>query len=95
MQHELKTWPEGFQAIAQGRKTADVRFNDRGFKVGDILLLREYYPGTGKYSGENVEAEVTHIMDTEGFGLKPGYVMLSLRPIPSQIAPLDVEKLPK
>lgn len=50
--HSLKIWPEPFQAVLDGRKTAEFRreMNDAGdqiermFEVGDALLLREYDP---------------------------------------------------
>jgi hypothetical protein len=39
--HELKCWPEMFDAVAEGRKTFDVRKNDRGYQTGDRLVLRK------------------------------------------------------
>lgn len=50
--HDLKIWPEPFQAIVDGRKTAEFRRErgdargqvDRLFGVGDELLLREWDP---------------------------------------------------
>lgn len=41
MIHELKILPEYFNEIMYGRKKFEVRFNDRNFKVGDTLLLKE------------------------------------------------------
>lgn len=51
--HELKTWPDSFEAIVRGEKRHEVRKNDRGFAVGDELVLREFVPcktcsGTGR-----------------------------------------------
>ncbi len=43
-EHELKIRPEYFKAAKAGDKTCEVRKNDRGFKVGDTLRLREYQP---------------------------------------------------
>ena len=44
--HDLKCWPEFFEAILNGTKNFDLRINDRGFQVGDRLLLHEYDPAT-------------------------------------------------
>lgn len=42
MIHELKVWPEFFDALANQTKNFEVRKNDRGFRVRDELLLKEY-----------------------------------------------------
>ena len=39
--HRLKTDPGPFKAVLEGVKKCELRFNDRGFQVGDTLLLEE------------------------------------------------------
>src|SRR5262249_25106627 len=59
--HELKSWPEPFQAVWTGRKRAEFRRDDRGYGVGDRLELREWDPATGEYTGFRLTARVTHL----------------------------------
>ena len=42
--HELKTWPEAWAAVRDGRKRFELRRDDRGFAVGDVLLLKLWRP---------------------------------------------------
>lgn len=76
--HELKLAPGWFDAVADGRKTFEVRRDDRGFAVGDTLCMREY---DGTYSGRRCCAEVAYILKGEDFpdGIRPGYVVMGIR----------------
>lgn len=80
--HELKTWPEYFQALLDGAKTFELRKNDRGFQVGDILQLEEFRPGVGEYTGRQLRKRVTYVMEPslrpENDILRAGYVALGL-----------------
>lgn len=49
--HELKVWPEMWDTLESERKTFEVRANDRGFAVGDLLHLREWDPA--RYSASD------------------------------------------
>ena len=42
MIHHLKTKPEYFQAVINGKKPFEIRYNDRNFKTGDRVILEEY-----------------------------------------------------
>lgn len=42
MTHHLKTKPEYFQAVINGKKPFEIRLNDRDFKQGDRVILEEY-----------------------------------------------------
>lgn len=77
--HDLKTWPKEFNAIFNHEKTAEYRLNDRDFKQGDALLLREYDPGKAKYSGGTVIARVTNIVYGLAFGIPEDYVVMSIQ----------------
>ena len=77
--HELKTWPEYFQAIIDGIKPFEVRKNDRDYQVGDILLLREYDPIISEYTARDILVEVTYILDKKPFA-PDGYVIMAIDP---------------
>lgn len=80
--HGLKTWPAYFEAVRKGRKTFEVRLDDRGFRRGDFLHLQEYDPKTSRYSGRTLTALVRYIL-RKGFGLQPGYVVMAIRKEPN------------
>ena len=75
--HELKCWPEFFRAIETWDKMFEIRHNDRDFRVGDVLLLREWNPDIKEYSGESLTRVITYITDFPS-GLKDGYVCMGL-----------------
>lgn len=59
--HELKCEIAYFCAIYDGRKTFDVRFDDRGFAEGDELLLREWLNYPPAFAGRWLRARVPYI----------------------------------
>jgi hypothetical protein len=68
MTHELKCWPEFFQAILSGSKTFEARRDDRNFKVGDNLVLKEWTPADSIHSNEWeywLEKSSNHKMSSE------------------------------
>ena len=76
MTHDLKCWPDYFDAIAAGLKTAELRKNDRDFKVGDTLVLLEWRPTTFEYTGRSVKTKIRHIANVSIWA--PGYVLMSI-----------------
>jgi len=83
--HELQTDPEVFDAVAAGLKTFDIRYDDRGYEVGDQLILNKTrYTGDEMKDGKPLEyldyygATVSHIMRGPVYGLKAGWVIMSL-----------------
>lgn len=82
MTHELKTWPGPFEDVLRELKTFEVRnYDDRRFRVGDTLLLREWDPNTLLYTGREVRREVTYILYGGLFGIPPELCVMSIVPI--------------
>lgn len=61
MHHEVKSWVHLFKPILDGRKTYDLRKNDRNYRVGDTVRLMEYDPEAGRFTGMGCLVEVTYI----------------------------------
>lgn len=78
--HRLKTWPPFFRDVRDGKKTFELRKNDRQFSAGDLLVLREWDPETEKYSGHKLYCRVPYLVAQPSFGgLTEGHVCMSLR----------------
>lgn len=86
-EHILKTDPQPFSNTVEGRKRFEIRKDDRGFNVGDVLTLRET-----KYSASEMQAGypleytrrfalciVTHLLRAPDYGIPAGYVVMSIR----------------
>ncbi len=80
---ELKTWPQFYGEVEAGRKAFEIRLNDRGFAVGDVLWLKEYEPGVG-LTGRSCYRRVTYITDWYQMA---GYVVMSLAALPATPSP--------
>lgn len=86
MRHKLKTDPQPFNDVASGKKTFEIRYDDRNFQVGDLLELNktrftgeEMKSGVGlEYTGDSVVVRVMHLMEGPVYGLKNGWVIMSV-----------------
>jgi hypothetical protein len=76
MIHELKTLPKYFQAVEKGIKTFEIRRNDRNYKCGDVLILKEYSKDVG-YTGKEITVKVLYILNEQPF-VPPEYVCMSI-----------------
>lgn len=76
--HKLKLAKMFFEDVRLGRKSFELRKNDRDYQIGDILELREM--DNGEPTGRVIEKEITYIL--EGFaGLKEDYCIVALADI--------------
>ena len=73
--HRLKLASMFFNAVDTGKKSFELRKNDRNYQIGDILELHEM--SDGEETGRVTEKQVIYIL--EGFkGLEEGYCILGL-----------------
>ena len=87
--HELKCHPHFFAAIVEGKKTFEIRRNDRRYRVGDTFTLREYNPSLGYTGRETGPFEIAYLMTDEDFpAIMPGFVIMGLGGLPREV--LDV-----
>ena len=89
MTHQLKTWPQYWDAVASGDKTFEVRRDDRGFQKGDVVeLLRCRHTMMGTYEvalspvthqpAHVLRKRITYVLTGGQFGIEPGFVVLGL-----------------
>ena len=86
--HELKIWSEFFDAVKDGRKTFEVRYNDREYQEGDYLVLREIQKSQEEgnapdFTGRAILAKIKFVFrDKKGENgthfLQDGYVVLGI-----------------
>lgn len=77
MIHALKQAPEYFEAVLDGRKTFEVRQNDRDYREGDLLALNEY--DENGYTGRCCLVKIDYILSDARY-CRDGYVTMSIKP---------------
>lgn len=74
--HRLKTVNPYFDEVWKGTKKAELRLNDRDFRVGDEVYLQEYDLTFQEYLSREVRCVITHVLENYN-GLHDQYVMFS------------------
>ncbi len=82
--HKLKTWSEYFPDIVSGKKTFEVRKNDRQFNEADALMLKEWDKDKGDYTGNVAMVLVTYILEGGQFGIKEGHCVMGIKMMPPE-----------
>ena len=80
--HYLKTRSPYFSEVERGIKTFEVRRDDRGFSVGDILVLQEFDIVNKRYTGNMLSRSIVYKLEGDQFGIEAGYCVLGLGPLP-------------
>ena len=76
--HKLKILPKFFEAVASGRKTFEIRKNDRDFKVGDYVRLQEWTVDGHYYTGAEIAGKITYLLTSDDFeGIASGYAVFA------------------
>lgn len=76
--HTIKIAPKYLNAVVAGQKKAELRKNDRNYKVGDVLLLKEWKHG--RYTDREWAAVVTYVLPVnEVITDVDNWVVLSIR----------------
>lgn len=82
--HELKLSIHFCDAVYNGRKSFEIRRNDRGFQTGDHIKFTPIRPGATKpedmYPDHPIKVQeytITYILN--GWGLQTDYVVLAIR----------------
>ena len=76
--HYLKIKEEYYRDVMIGLKTFELRKNDRGFQVGDILMLIKL-DDKGNETDQVIRKKITYILkDCPQYGLKEGYAILGI-----------------
>lgn len=71
MKHEIKIEPPYLEAVLDGRKTFEIRLNDRGYNAGDTVKMTET-----EYPYRKLIAQIAYVT---GYMQQPGYVVFSLK----------------
>ncbi len=74
----IKILHDYFEEVVAGRKRAELRFNDRNYKVGDVYDLKEWNAEKGEYTGRVQNILITHVLK-DFAGLQEGWCMFSFK----------------
>jgi hypothetical protein len=92
--HELKTWSAPFAAVWDLSKPYEVRVNDRDFKVGDGLILREWMPRAKRFTGRAIVINrITYMTPGGAWGLPKELSILGFRSVARAETPADLATL--
>jgi ParB family chromosome partitioning protein len=81
MIHRIKIYEPYAEAVAEGRKTFEVRINDRGYNCGDFVRFRVFEDGFERqyHPLTDMTFRITYVHS--GLGLQEGYVVFGIEKV--------------
>ena len=81
--HNIKLQKEFADAVMEGDKTFEVRYNDRGYQKGDRVIFN-VMDGLFQMNHplNNRNYEITYVLS--GWGIKEDYVVFSIREVENE-----------
>lgn len=74
--HQIRIAATFYEDVASGRKSFELRKNDRNYKDGDILEMMEFKEG--KNTGREIKAIVTYLLE-DYTGIEEGYCIMGIK----------------
>ena len=80
--HIVKTNKSVFEDVWKFKKLSELRYDDRDYRIGDVLKQMEYLPRKKQYTGRYVLGEITAITRVAHWieGVDINWVILHLSP---------------
>ena len=76
-----------FDDVASGKKSFELRKNDRGYKEGDVLELMEFKDG--RNTGREIKADIIYMLEDYS-GLEEGWCILGIKVRPEEKKEADL-----
>ena len=94
MIHELKILPHFFKDVTTGKKTFEIRKNDRPFHEGDLLALNEF--DGHAWTGNSCLVYIDYIMNDSEY-CKKDMVVMAIKPcsVYRHTEPFNLSKIAK
>ena len=74
--HRIKLASNYYDDVATGKKTFELRKNDRGYREGHKLELLEF--AEGRHTGRVIKADIVYMLE-DYTGLEDGYCILGIK----------------
>lgn len=78
MEHSIYIQKQYFDKVLSKEKTFELRKNDRDYKIGDTLILKEI-DDHDLNTGRKIKVEITYILNGPIYGLDDGFCVMAIK----------------